>query len=156
MATNAKNYAMNHVYVKYLFLSNYLVDITLRRRSHVGSHHSQSVVTIPVIKYCLVGTNVPVIAIPVTKGGCINAAILHVVVFYLVAIFVNFHVLMNVPLVMSLVQTTAFTAGAIRSVMSLVPPVWRTVSGNVDTLNVPRNVVRHVTAVAVIVHALDF
>ena len=156
MVTNAKSYAMIHANVKYMFSSNYLVAIRQRRSIHVGSHHSQSVVTIPVIKYCLVGTNVLAIAFPATKGDCINTAILHVVVFYLVAIFVSFHVLMNVPLAMSLVGTTAITAGAIRSVVSLVPPVWRIVGGSVNTLNVPRNVVSHVTAIAVIVLALDF
>ena len=146
---------MIHANVKCMFSSNYLVAIRQRRSIHVGSHHSQSVVTIPVIKYCLVGTNVLAIAIPATKGGCINTAILHVVVLYLVAIFVSFHVLMNVPLAMSLVGTTAITAGAIRSVVSYVSPVWRIVSGSVGIINVSRNVVKCVIALVVTIHALN-
>ena len=107
------------------------------------------------MKCCHVDTNVLAIATHVTGEGFMSVATLHVVVLYLVAIFVNFHVLMNARLVTNCVQTIAVTVSVIRNVVSHVSPVWMIVNGSVGILSVRKSVVRCVITLAVIIHALD-
>ena len=97
-----------------------------------------------------------VLVLNVIWEDCTSHASLRVVALYPAATAVTFPVQMNVLHAHNPTITTAITVDAPRNAVSYVFLVWTIVSGGVSISSVPRNAVRCVIALVVMVHALKF